>query len=780
MYMDALDIALRQPEIRQAFDEFGISAGSLRMQMLSSAPRIFSSAPREFAAYEDALAQESAAIGADPKQITHGRSWEPLPVLRWAVIGGAVAGAIMIVSGAASSVAWPPMATLAEAGATLVVVAAVIWVSLRLFGANIHLQSLGTTQHGSADLDAARYRLMAAVTETELLAQVRTFVNAARQDRFGHEYSVAGTPGLSEVYDSVNRIPTSVASELEELLGRFDGASIGVAGPRGSGKSTLIRQYCDETSSERYEGGRFEWSWLTGYYLPRRASRDLRCLVAAPVDYVPRDFVLHLFAAFCRAVIDSCSRRARGLPRIVVGAFWLRRTWWLMLSLLWRGVVYGAAAAALLYWDHAIARQISVPRTWVEYAAIALACLGALEFVRSSVPKVRGWMRLARDGDQKTLAATARKHLTRVRYLQTYTSGWSGTLHLPGGGAEGQYSRSVSHAEQPRSYPEIVDEFRGFAREVAAEVHRRHSRVFIGIDELDKIGTAEQAEQFLNEIKGIFGIPHLYFMVSVSDDALTAFDRRGLPLRNAFDSSFDEIIHVGPLSYGESRRLLYRRVIGLSEPYVALCHCLAGGLARDVIRAARQVIRAAVALNMRGSPVISPGEAEDEIADSTAYLLVHSGPEQQPPTLAAISATVVQDELRRKLRAISYVINNVTPESATELHEALYQLSHTLTLGQPIINIVALMARPGQGEPPALTSLRLDFAAYAYYCATLQEVFTDQLDRERMIEATGLPPGPGSFDALAAVRTAFTLDTLLAWRLNTQFRKAWSLETREP
>src|SRR6266567_2650438 len=29
----------------------------------------------------------------------------------------------------------------------------------------------------------------------------------------------------------------------------------------------------------------------------------MRCVVAAPVDYVARDFVLHLFAVFCRAVV---------------------------------------------------------------------------------------------------------------------------------------------------------------------------------------------------------------------------------------------------------------------------------------------------------------------------------------------------------------------------------------------------------------------------------------------------------------------------------------------
>ncbi len=85
-----------------------------------------------------------------------------------------------------------------------------------------------------------------------------------------------------------------------------------------------------------------------------------------------------------------------------------------------------------------------------------------------------------------------------------------------------------------------------------------------------------------------------------------------------------------------------------------------------------------------------------------------------------------------------------------------------------------------QGEPTEVGSLHLDFAAYAYYCATVQEVFTDRLDRERIIAATRVPPGPESFDALASARAAFSLDTLLAWHLITQYRKVCSLETREP
>jgi ABC-type Mn2+/Zn2+ transport system ATPase subunit len=83
------------------------------------------------------------------------------------------------------------------------------------------------------------------------------------------------------VNDSAYHVPTEITAEMDGLLGRLAGGSIGVAGPRGSGKSTLVRGYCED---------------------PGYGSGDLRCMVAAPVDYVARDFILHLFATFCRCV----------------------------------------------------------------------------------------------------------------------------------------------------------------------------------------------------------------------------------------------------------------------------------------------------------------------------------------------------------------------------------------------------------------------------------------------------------------------------------------------
>ena len=150
------------------------------------------------------------------------------------------------------------------------------------------------------------------------------------------------------------------------------------------------------------------------------------------------------------------------------------------------------------------------------------------------------------------------------------------------------------------------------------------------------------------------------------------------------------------------------------------------------------------------------------------------------PSLSDISAVVLHDELRRKLRALSQVVGHFDSEDTTELQDTLHYIAVHLAPDQPIINIVDLIAKPGQLSHPQVARVRLDLAAYAYYCATLQEVFTDRLDDAHMVKATSESSGPGSFDALAAARNAFTTDTLLAWNLVTRCRIAWSLETREP
>jgi len=67
------------PEVRSAFDEFGISAGIVRNEMVGDAARVLNAAAQEFAAYTDAAAQD-AADGGSP-QVTHGSARDPLDLL---------------------------------------------------------------------------------------------------------------------------------------------------------------------------------------------------------------------------------------------------------------------------------------------------------------------------------------------------------------------------------------------------------------------------------------------------------------------------------------------------------------------------------------------------------------------------------------------------------------------------------------------------------------------------------------------------------------------------
>src|SRR5262249_39269906 len=143
---------------------------------------------------------------------------------------------------------------------------------------------------------------------------------------------------------------------------------------------------------------------------------------------------------------------------------------------------------------------------------------------------------------ENTLSAHAETWLKAIKFQQSYTSGWSGALKLPIG-LEGGVNRAVTLAQNQLSLPEVVYFLTRFLEEVSHKY-----QVIIGIDEMDKLASDELAHQFLNEIKSIFGLEHCFYLISVSENAMSNFERRGLPFRDVFDSSFDDFVHVEHLN----------------------------------------------------------------------------------------------------------------------------------------------------------------------------------------------------------------------------------------
>jgi hypothetical protein len=158
----------------------------------------------------------------------------------------------------------------------------------------------------------------------------------------------------------------------------------------------------------------------------------------------------------------------------------------------------------------------SVPGVWSGQPTSRILALGVVVVVALRVAPmplgltlsgIYATLRRRRQVELVQLLRTTEKQLDRIRFLQTYTTGWSGKLSMPLKGEAGR-TWSTQRAEQQLTHPEVVDQFREFAKLSAEKLSEQGvtDRLVIAIDELDKIGEPEKAHQFVNDVKGVFGV----------------------------------------------------------------------------------------------------------------------------------------------------------------------------------------------------------------------------------------------------------------------------------
>ncbi|GIF62491.1 hypothetical protein Ais01nite_05260 [Asanoa ishikariensis] len=336
------------------------------------------------------------------------------------------------------------------------------------------------------------------------------------------------------------------------------------------------------------------------------------------------------------------------------------------------------------------------------------------------------------------LAERARAQLRRIRYQQTITTGWVdavkiGAIPKTPVAVEHTVSGGESMARVPLTYPEIVAAFHAYV----ASLTRDGAAVVIGIDELDKL-TPEAAVRFMNDIKAIFEahVPGCYFLVSVSEEALAGFAQRGLPTRDVFDTAFDEMLRLEPLSYDATVTMLARRVIDLPRGVTVLCHALAGGLPRDVVR----VVRATVAARDR--------TGKDEIGDLARRVCT----EQARAQLHALrTAARAQNDWRQVV--------------------AITDWADTRTLD----NVAEIANLPKDIDDPAATALLQAHATSLYHLATVATFLgtAGSDERERVETGTGV-------ETLARARAEMAASWALAWRRVSEFRAAWGMAVIDP
>jgi hypothetical protein len=551
---------------------------------------------------------------------------------------------------------------------------------------------------------AVRRRLL----EQQVLPEIRTILNVRLAAEDGSavdpaEFRVVSAAGLGEVDDQRYEISTNSMTRLVRLLRQLPGGSVGLSGPRGVGKTTSLRAIArgdemvwPEPVLKIYLSAPVRYVALE--FLHHIVSEVCTAIAGPPAPAVAP-----------AASIAEISQSARGrLRRIGAStAAWRAVAYLLVFAILVGGylgarlsgveavrsgrtqLIIVAAAALLALTMQAVplrglpnllivGRQLHVhialatgtligwalltygAVVWTIRAPLAAwggATVAAIALLVIAVDRHRRTRRPVEPLTPETppvgeppapleaLRTEAEELLNAIAY--SYSESRARGAKVNAGSKapialSGEFSQLDSTTVERRmlTLPQIVARLRALIERATSRV-----RVLVAIDEIDKIDSKDDARLFINDLKAIFGVYRSYFVVAVSRDAMIDFERRGLAVRTEIDSAFDEVLHVSAMSLDETRELLNRRVVGLTEPYVRLCYCLSGGLPRDAIRAMRAIVNAG--LERRGR-VLLPEIARSVLIDeasrfATATLAAASNESTWPPELY-----VTLGDLRRR------------------------------------------------------------------------------------------------------------------------------------
>jgi hypothetical protein len=604
--------------------------------------------------------------------------------------------------------------------------------------------------HGSAVIDKATAAVDSARGDIdefrvgEIAKRLRLEINSRQQEHFRTVMADVESRGLAEIEDPRNLIATEARRRLDRLLREMPGGSIGLSGPRGAGKSSLIRATCPSGDDQ--------------------PPGLLGIVVDAPVGFEPREFVLHLFAELCRAILGSDAVERLRRPDPFLRASGGVQTSRLVVPLIPPTLLLVGLAMFLvnvagvdpgLMWSIVVTLS-GLVGFWLVRRLRFRYTDDREPYRERFYAGVSGHERQQRF---RFVYEMARDRLSDIWFQQSFTTGWSGALKLPIG-LEGGLSGSRELARQQLSMPDVVGELRRMVRaltEVQRESDAPPLQVRIGIDELDKIGLIDDARTFLNEIKVLFGIPRCFFLVSLSEDAMSDFERRGLPMRDVFDSSFDDVVRVPPLDAATSIALLRERTIGMPVPFMLLCHAMAGGLPRDVIRVAREIL--------------PDDDAEHQLSDVAGRLVATQ-------IAAKVDATLVAS--RRLPRTAEL---EGFQDWLQEVHARRPDASGLLSTCQedrPGLRAALYRWPEIHGSKEAVTDLPGEMLGYCYFCATVLDVFTDNQPAAAQRPGSWEHDGEPLADELAEAQRAFAVHSRAAWEATSRVRTRIGVQTLPP
>lgn len=577
------------------------------------------------------------------------------------------------------------------------------------------------------------------ILEKGILPEIRVIINEQLTPSYDLKLKPLMAPGLSEVFDPLYEIPTESKKKLGQLLNIMPGGSIGLAGPRGAGKSTLMLSFCSDSGKEI------------------KGCPVLSIITSAPVEYEARDFILHIFASICNKFLKnedkSIKKHSHPLKyRILPFRFLSVAGLYLGLFLIMIGAnryFFDTTTALITSIAASISSMLASDKLF--FAGFFFIILSIIS-IYTEITKNRQSTKYEDDVISKKddLIFLAQESLDKIKFQRSYTSGWSGSMKFPI--LEAGVNTATTLSQKQMSLPEIIDDYKYFLNKISEKY-----TVIIGIDELDKLSSNEKAHNFLNEIKAIFGLENCFYLISVSENAMSSFERRGLPLRDVFDSSFDDIIYVNYLNLDAVENLIRRRVIGMPIPFIFFCYCMSAGLARDLIRICRNLLE-----------------------------LVRLTPNEN--SLSNLCGSLIKTDIMSKLNAVSIEAKEIMLEpEATEFFKEIIEIERKMDSTDSLLELVFKLqsnvkTRNQYKESEdfvnlnKITSLRNELESYLYYSVTMMQFFSNKIDEKAFMDNEL----SSMFDMLAKARQFLSINPAIARSIIIDFRELNKMSTYKP
>lgn len=388
---------------------------------------------------------------------------------------------------------------------------------------------------------------------------------------------------LSSRVEEYERIITRYRPAVELHMLRSGGAAVGITGERGTGKSELLRSFCDAT-------------------VGRATVKDggtIGVVVAVPAAFQGAQFLTLVAERLARAVPGYRTpekRQEQRKFRLILAVSTILSVILIPLGLL---IYYGQLSQWRLT-DHELGLvTVSAGLVLAEVSLIIFMVSVMRRFVwgkERGVPLKRRRTRVRKPrrtrasllpagsaAARSSLGRDAEHLMLRLKYAETVTSQGEGSVS--GGGVGFKIGGQRTLSSIPLSEASLISEIETLSDRLAEEGYR----IIIGIDEMDKLEAGQSTEDFLNSIKQLFSISSCSFLVSVSSSAWVRFVQRGVNVRDALDSSLDAIEQIGALDFLETRSLILHRREAMSDTEILFCYVLAGGFPREVMRCAQSI-----------------------------------------------------------------------------------------------------------------------------------------------------------------------------------------------